>query len=122
MDSDLRALEIASKSNPSDQWARYRYRVALVRAGRGEEAGIEVGDEVEIGRCLPGGEIWGGSEAPVRAIVTKATKREDMFEDHHPWLFTPKKPDGPWWNFPMGALEARPVVLIHPSKPSEVGT
>lgn len=45
MDADLRDLERQSFDSPE---ARYRYRVACVRAGRTEAAGLDVGDEVLV--------------------------------------------------------------------------
>lgn len=45
-DADLRSLEAASKADPTDAWKMYRYRLALVRAGRSPEAGFQVGDVV----------------------------------------------------------------------------
>lgn len=43
--------EIATlaREAPHDPMARYRWRCALVRAGRGAEAGFEEGDEVRVG-------------------------------------------------------------------------
>lgn len=45
--------EIATlaREAPHDPMARYRWRCALVRAGRGAEAGFEEGDEVSVGPC-----------------------------------------------------------------------
>lgn len=45
-DTDLRALE--READTGDTWARYRYRCALVRAGRAVEAGLEVGDMARV--------------------------------------------------------------------------
>lgn len=47
-DSEIATLAREKALNPDDPWARYRWRLALVRAGRGSEAGIEAGDVVEV--------------------------------------------------------------------------
>ena len=37
-----------AQSDRSDAWARYRFRLACVRAGRAELAGLDVGDVVSV--------------------------------------------------------------------------
>ncbi len=48
MDSDLSALERRMKEQPDDVNARLRYRLACLRAGRPELAGILPGDKVRV--------------------------------------------------------------------------
>jgi len=47
LDAEIAALARAVRESPEDAMARYRWRCALVRAGRGSEAGLEVGDVIE---------------------------------------------------------------------------
>lgn len=47
-DEKLNELKREMEENPDDQNAKYRFRVEAVRAGRGGEAGFEVGDEVDV--------------------------------------------------------------------------
>lgn len=42
-------IAVLAREAPHDPLARYRWRCALVRAGRGAEAGFEEGDEVSVG-------------------------------------------------------------------------
>ena len=51
-DENLRELERAMKEAPDDAAARYRWRCALVRLGRAEEAGLELGDLLRHGPRL----------------------------------------------------------------------
>lgn len=59
----MSATEIAAlaREAPHDPLARYRWRCALVRAGRGAEAGFVEGDEVEVARHQP----WAGAGDPL---------------------------------------------------------
>lgn len=41
-------IAVLAREAPHDPLARYRWRCALVRAGRGAEAGFEEGDEVSV--------------------------------------------------------------------------
>lgn len=45
-DADIESLRREAASG--DELAVYRWRLALVRAGRGDEAGLREGDEVEV--------------------------------------------------------------------------
>lgn len=69
--------EIATlaREAPHDPLARYRWRCALVRAGRWAEAGFEEGDEVSVGKAPPDDEIgprwvgWvGHDEEPIATL------------------------------------------------------
>ena len=57
-DSEIRALERRVAADPSDRDARRRWRLALVRAGRGSEAGLEVGDLVRVEESTTVGILW----------------------------------------------------------------
>jgi hypothetical protein len=48
LDRDILGLGRLTRQDEADAWARYRYRVALVRAGKHELAGIEIGDTVSV--------------------------------------------------------------------------
>ena len=48
MDGELLRLRRRVIEDQSDPWARYRFRLECVRAGRPDLAGLEVGDVVSI--------------------------------------------------------------------------
>lgn len=48
MDGEILRLRRRVVEDGSDPWARYRYRLECVRAGRADLAGLEVGDVVSV--------------------------------------------------------------------------
>lgn len=48
MDGEILKLQRRLIEDEHDAWARYRYRLECVRAGRAELAGLEVGDVVSV--------------------------------------------------------------------------
>ena len=75
MDKDLRTLEREAKKG--DVRARFQWRQALLRSGRGSEAGIEVGDTIRV--TENGEESY--SEKPWTAVVTAVSPWEkDVLE------------------------------------------
>jgi len=48
MDGEIRRLFRRLDEDRSDAWARYRYRLGCVRAGRPDLAGLEPGDVVAV--------------------------------------------------------------------------
>ena len=73
LDAEIAALARAVRESPEDAMARYRWRCALVRAGRGSEAGFEVGDvvwtELYAKRFKPSGQFVTGRVDKLRAVA-----------------------------------------------------
>lgn len=103
----MSAAEIATLAREAshDPMARYRWRCALVRAGRGAEAGFEEGDEVRIGPPdrKPGdpGAYWDAHREVESAFVAQDGNayehgRRDQWCGHQQcWtLLTPAEPKG----------------------------
>lgn len=76
-DAELRALERAAQENPSDEWARYRWRSAAIRAG----GAFEPGDQAST-HCVDAGESYRGVPGTVvgrkaHALVLLVTTTKD---------------------------------------------
>lgn len=68
-DSDLLARARSEfESGPGDPWARWRFRVECVRAGRAELAGLEPGDVVMVEEVES---PWVRNGGPWRGVVTQ---------------------------------------------------
>lgn len=101
-------IAVLAREAPHDPWARYRWRCAIVRVGRGAEAGFEEGDEVSVGKAPPDDETglrWVGHDEepiatlgrPIPGAGLHAIARPGQWGCRHreAWtLLTPAKPKG----------------------------
>lgn len=99
-DETLRALEREAGSSPL---ARYRFRVACLRAGQPERAGFDAGDLVAIEETADASLV--GHRAAARALVRRTAFGELLAEwhdgeDRRCWhrdswtLLEPARPEG----------------------------
>jgi hypothetical protein len=71
-DTAIRDLERVGKDAPAGSLERYRWRLALVRAGRGDEAGLEKADSVDVTlrcNCFVGGKVERKAGEVLKAVL-----------------------------------------------------
>lgn len=114
---DLRVREVSTDAEiatlareaPHDPWARYRWRCALVRSGRGAEAGFEEGDEVEVAAHRP----WDGEGDPLPEELVCVLGRRATLVARQAWArLEAVEPSMTW-----GCASERHWTLLKPRAP-----
>jgi hypothetical protein len=112
-DTDLRELR-RRYDESGGPWDRYHWRVACVRAGRAEEAGIEVGDRVLVtpdrsqgSGGWPQFSHWDPTEATItgtdfiagiaawRTVAANTNRPHLLYKSRPIRLLAPARPDAP---------------------------